>query len=89
MWTCRARVKVHASAEELVAKLPLAIGVVEPIDARTCWFNCGSDTPHLLAVYLGMLDMDFEVGEPPELVRQLRKLSERYKRAGSLAAASC
>jgi hypothetical protein len=28
-----------------------------------------------------MLDVDFEVVEPPELVEQLRTLSDRYRRA--------
>jgi predicted DNA-binding transcriptional regulator YafY len=82
-WAFQARVKVRAPADVLVARLPFAIGVVEPIDERTCWFTCGSDTPHMLAAYLGMLDFDFEVGEPPELVEELRRLSERYARAVS------
>jgi predicted DNA-binding transcriptional regulator YafY len=80
-WAFRARVKVHASADVLVARLPFAIGLVEPIDPDTCWFDCGSDTPHQLAVYLGMLDLDFEVVEPTEFVQALARLAERYQRA--------
>ena len=30
---------------------------------------------------IGLLDVDFEVREPPELVAYLRSLSERYRRA--------
>jgi predicted DNA-binding transcriptional regulator YafY len=82
-WACRARVKVHASAEELIRRLPFPIGVVEAIDAHSCWFTCGSDSPQQLAVYLGMLDLDFEVREPPQLVQALRKLADRYARAAS------
>jgi hypothetical protein len=35
----------------------------------------------MLAAYLGMLDADFEVEEPPELVERLRTLADRYRRA--------
>ena len=34
-----------------------------------------------VAVYLGLLDADFEVSEPPELVERLRLLVGRYQRA--------
>jgi hypothetical protein len=35
----------------------------------------------MLAVYLGMMDADFEVTEPSELVHHLRNLVDRYDRA--------
>jgi hypothetical protein len=35
----------------------------------------------MLAVHLGMLDVDFEAVESPELVEQLRTLADRYRRA--------
>lgn len=34
-----------------------------------------------LAVHLGMLDFDFEVTEPAELVAHLRRLADRYARS--------
>ena len=37
--------------------------------------------PQMLAAYLGMLDVDFEAVEPPELVEQLQTLADRYRRA--------
>jgi hypothetical protein len=40
----------------------------------------------MLAAYLGMLDADFEVHEPPELVEQVRALAARYQRAAGPAA---
>ncbi len=79
-WRYRARVTVHAPAARLAARLPPAIGV-EAVDERTSVVSVGSDTPGMLAVYLGMLDADFEVVEPPELVEQLRTLADRYRRA--------
>jgi predicted DNA-binding transcriptional regulator YafY len=55
--------------------------LVEAVDDRTCVVSAGSDNPQMLAVYLGMLDADFEVEEPPELVEHVRALADRYRRA--------
>jgi len=79
-WRYRAKVLVHAPAEELLRRLPPGVDVVEVTD-RGCVVAVGSDTPHLLALYLGLMDADFEVTEPPELVAELRKLAGRYARA--------
>ena len=35
----------------------------------------------MLAVYLGLLGVDFTVSEPPELVERIQALGERYTRA--------
>jgi len=79
-WRFRTRVTVHAAAALVAGRVPPAV-VVEAVDEHTCVVHAGADTPQMLAVYLGMLDLDFEVGDPPELVEQLRALAERYRRA--------
>ncbi len=79
-WRCQARVTVHAPADVIIQQLPPAL-TVEPLDAHTCVVSAGSDTPQILASYLGMFDADFEVSEPPELVEHIRTLAGRYKRA--------
>jgi predicted DNA-binding transcriptional regulator YafY len=79
-WRYRARVIVHAPATVIAGRLPPAV-LVEAVDGHTCAVSVGSDTPQMLALYLGMLDADFEVGEAPELVEQLRTLADRYRRA--------
>jgi hypothetical protein len=73
-------VKVHAPAEQVAVQLPPAV-LVEAIDERTCFASVGSDSPRLLALWLGMLDADFEVGDCPELADHLRTLADRYRRA--------
>jgi predicted DNA-binding transcriptional regulator YafY len=78
-WRYRARVRVHAPAAMVTGRLPPAV-VVEAVDEHTCVIDVGSDTPQMLALYLGMLDVDFDV-EDPELVEQLRTLADRYRRA--------
>jgi predicted DNA-binding transcriptional regulator YafY len=79
-WRYRARVKVHAPATVVAGRLPPAV-LVDAVDEQTCIIDAGSDTPQMLAVYLGMLDEDFEVDGPPELVEQLATLAARYRRA--------
>ena len=54
------------------------VGTVEAIDERTCILEAGADSVETMAVYLGMLDADFSVTEPPELVDHVRRLATRY-----------
>jgi predicted DNA-binding transcriptional regulator YafY len=79
-WRHRARVLVHASAEQVARQLPIAVSV-QPIDTHHCLIEAGSDTPHLLALHLGLLDVDFEVVDNPELVAACARLGNRYDRA--------
>jgi predicted DNA-binding transcriptional regulator YafY len=80
-WHYRARIRVHAPASVVRARIPFAVGQVEELDEQTCVLWGGSDNPHMLALYLGWLDVDFEVTEPPELVEAFRRLAARYVRA--------
>jgi predicted DNA-binding transcriptional regulator YafY len=80
MWRHRARVRVHAAATVVAGRLPPAV-LVEAVDEHSCIVDAGSDTPQMLAAHLGMLDVDFEVDGPPELVEQLDRLADRYRRA--------
>ena len=85
MWHYHADVIVHDSADSVISRLPPAVAV-DPIDDHTCRVHVGSDTPEMLALYLGMLGADFEVENPGahlELVRHLRELAGRYLRAST------
>jgi hypothetical protein len=86
-WHYRTRVTVHAPASVISARLPAAI-TVEPVDDNTCVIDAGSDSPHMLALYLGMIDADFEVdpASAPVLAEHLRKLADRYGRSVSPSA---
>ncbi|MGH3683024.1 MAG: WYL domain-containing protein, partial [Natronosporangium sp.] len=81
-WRYRARVTVRAPADQIAERLPPAV-LVEPVDAHTCRVEVGSDTPDLLAAYLGMLGADFTVDTEasPELAERVRALSARYARS--------
>jgi predicted DNA-binding transcriptional regulator YafY len=79
-WRYRARVIVHAPATWVQGRLPIPVDV-ESLGHDRCAFEPGSDHPQMLALYLGMLDADFEIVDSPELVDALRKLASRYQRA--------
>jgi predicted DNA-binding transcriptional regulator YafY len=85
-WHYRAKVLLHAPADAFADGLPPAVEL-EPVDERSCIATTGADNPYLLAVYLGMLDVDFDVIDSPELAEQLRKLARRYTRATRTRAA--
>jgi predicted DNA-binding transcriptional regulator YafY len=79
-WRYRARVIVHAPAEYVRARLPIPVEV-ESLGEDQCAFEPGSDHPEMLALYLGMLDADFNIVDSLALVDALRKLTRRYQRA--------
>ena len=77
----QARIIVHAPAEVVAARINPAIGVVEALGKNSCVLATGADSVETVAVYAGLLDVDFTVSEPPELVERLRMLADRYQRA--------
>jgi predicted DNA-binding transcriptional regulator YafY len=79
-WRYRARVIVHAPAAHVRNRLPIPVDV-EPLGEDRCAFRPGSDHPQMLALYLGMLDADFEIVDSPELSDALRALAGRFQRA--------
>ena len=80
-WKVHARITVSAPAEEVLSRINAAVGVVEAIDHHTCVLVTGADTVETVAVYIGMLGLDFTVTEPPELLAHLTTVAERYVRA--------
>ncbi|HWI31142.1 MAG TPA: WYL domain-containing protein [Microbacterium sp.] len=80
-WAVHARITVFASADEVLSRIHSAVGVVEAIDAQHCVLVTGADSVATVAVYIGMLGLDFHVTEPPELVAELTEVAQRYLRA--------
>lgn len=80
-WSVHTRITVFAPAAEVLARINAAVGVVEPIDDETCVLVTGGDSVEVIAVYIGMLGLDFHVDGPPALVEHLRVLGARYARA--------
>jgi predicted DNA-binding transcriptional regulator YafY len=82
IWRHWARVRLAAPAAEVERRWPHAPGRLTPEDGGTCVLEAGADTFEQLALYLGLLGVDFEVLEPAELAAEVRALGERYVRAG-------
>jgi predicted DNA-binding transcriptional regulator YafY len=75
-----AQVLVKAPAMEISERVPRGIPV-EPVDENTCVVHATANSLEMLALYLGMMDAEFTVSEPPELVERLNKLSQRFSDA--------
>jgi predicted DNA-binding transcriptional regulator YafY len=82
-WQVHVRITVHAPAAEVLSRINPTVGVVEAIDDKTCILVTGADTVETVAVYIGMLGLDFSATEPPELVAHLTTLARRYAEAVS------
>jgi predicted DNA-binding transcriptional regulator YafY len=79
--TCGARIKLFATAQTLAERLPPGIGVLEPIDGQSCFFEVGAPSYESLAMRLVFLGVDFALSGPPELEEEVRRLAERYRKA--------
>ena len=77
-----AHVTVHAPAATIAERVPRDL-VVEPVDDNNCIVHTRSNSVEMLALYLGLLDAEFTVSEPPELVAQLETLSVRFAAAAT------
>jgi predicted DNA-binding transcriptional regulator YafY len=80
-WKVHARIIIHAPADEVLTRINPTVGVVEAVDESTCVLVTGADSLEIIAVYVGMLGLDFTVTEPPGLVEHLRVLGHRYLNA--------
>lgn len=80
-WAVHARITIDASADDVLSRINAAVGVVESVDETTSVLVTGADSVETIAVYIGMLGLDFHVTEPPELIEQLRVLGDRYARS--------
>ncbi|NRQ37227.1 YafY family transcriptional regulator [Nonomuraea sp. NN258] len=74
MWPLTGRFLVHAPAARVAG---LTAGTVEPVDEHRCVLTLRGDDPHLMAVVVAFLDLDFEVLEPAELKERLRVIGRR------------
>jgi predicted DNA-binding transcriptional regulator YafY len=80
-WLIHTRIEVDAPAEAVLARINPTVGVVESVDADHCVLVTGGDSVEIIAVYIGMLGLDFHVTEPPALVEAVARVGDRYRRA--------
>jgi predicted DNA-binding transcriptional regulator YafY len=77
----QARVTLFAPLAEVAQQALFTGSTVEAIDERTCELRTSDDSLDWLAVRVGMLGVDFEIHEPPELLERVRDLAARFERA--------
>lgn len=80
-WAVHARLVIDAPPEEVLARINPAVGVVEPLPDGRCVLVTGGDSLEIVAVWIGMLGIDFTVESPAGLVDHLRVLADRYRGA--------
>jgi predicted DNA-binding transcriptional regulator YafY len=80
----QARITVRVPAAELERR-PYLWGTVAAIDEHSCEYRTSDDSLEWMALRIGMLGLDFEVHEPPELIAALRRLAARMTRAAGPA----
>ena len=77
-------VVLHAPAERMAELVPCSLGTLEAIDEGHCRVHIGAYSMETLAGYVGLFGVDFEVLEPPELLEEIQRLSERLERAAAV-----
>ncbi len=77
------KVLVRLPAADVVARMGpwLQGGGVEPVDDESCLLTLGARTHADLAFWIGVLDADFQVVDPPGLAEAVARMAHRYARA--------
>ncbi|HEX2213364.1 MAG TPA: YafY family protein [Mycobacterium sp.] len=78
-----ARVRFHASEDVLAQHFTPASVTIEPDGPDACVVTAGADDPERMVFYFATVGCDFEVLEPPEVVRAVDAVSARLQRAVS------
>jgi predicted DNA-binding transcriptional regulator YafY len=78
-----ARVRYHASAEVVAQHFSPTAATIEADGPNSCLVTAGADDPQRVALYLAMVDCDFEIMGPPEVIAGAQAMGERLRRAGA------
>ena len=78
----RGRLIVHLPAEDVAARMgPWSQGSIEALSPDRCVVQLGGRSVEDIAFWIGILDVDFEVIDSPELAAAVRRVADRYTRA--------
>jgi hypothetical protein len=61
--------------------VPANVAVLEALDQHTTLMTTGADNLDMIALHIGLLDVDFRVIEPDALRDRMRALEDRLHRA--------
>ncbi|MDR3080240.1 MAG: WYL domain-containing protein [Streptomyces sp.] len=77
-WPFQATITLHESATVVAGRVWPGMGVIEPVDDRSCLLHLGADTARDLAWMITSVDTDFTlIDAPPELTEALRAQATR------------
>ncbi|GII92468.1 helix-turn-helix transcriptional regulator [Sinosporangium siamense] len=80
-WQHPVRVRLHAPAETIAARIPSTAGLLTALTDDTCMLETGGESFDNLAAFLGTLGVGFAVLDPPEFRTFLASLADRYREA--------
>ena len=80
VYAVQASVIVHAPYERVAERVSPSAVMLERIDEGRCRLRGGAHSAAVMAAWLVMLETDFEVESPPELIEHLRVLEARLRR---------
>jgi predicted DNA-binding transcriptional regulator YafY len=72
-----ARVTLHGRFETLSKRISPSLGALEAIDQNSCLLHTGSHSLEAITIHLLLLDVEFQIHEPPELITYIRNLTAR------------
>ena len=78
----RVRVFISSTLEELAPERAAARRV-EPVDAQTCVLSCGANNLDEIVVWVALMDIGFEVHDPPELAERVGVMADRLRAASA------
>lgn len=73
----RARLTLHTSAAAASARISPTVGRIEPAGDARCILHTGSHSLDEIAVYVALMDVDFDVLDPPELAERIHAVAGR------------
>ena len=79
--THRAVVRLQAPIGVVKDRLPPSAGVLEPEGEDACVLTTATDSLEWLALFIGILGVDFEIVEPTELRHVIADIGDRFVRA--------
>lgn len=82
-YAVKAKLVLHAPLARMREAIPPAAGRLQRIDDERCLLEVGAPRHDALVHHVALLDVDFEVLEPPALAEYVRKIAQRLVRAAA------
>ncbi|WP_147918764.1 helix-turn-helix transcriptional regulator [Ruania zhangjianzhongii] len=76
-YTHQARLLLHTSAAQATARISPTVGRIEAVGEATCLLRTGSHSLDEIAIYVALMDVDFDVLDPPELAERIQTVARR------------